>query len=120
MGDRAIVSFHGEEDDYSPGVYVHWAGSDIPALLKEAAPILRKGDPGYAAARFCGFLHTKLDGGLGLGLFDAPTKKDQDNGFKDYSHGDNGVFIVDIKTGQVRVHDNESIKDFKLPKLFEG
>jgi hypothetical protein len=123
MGDRAIVVFtsgEGEKADYSPGVYVHWSGSAIPEMLKKAAPSLRKGDPSYAAARFCGFCHTMLEGSLGLGLFDAPTKEDIADNFQDYSHGDNGVFIVDIDTGKVVIHDNDSIKPFKLPELFKG
>lgn len=107
MGNRALVVFkklyteHVTEPMlyYSPAVYVHWHGGQIREWLEEAAPQLRKGDPGYAAARFCGFCHQKIPGLLSLGLFNGPSPGKED--WPEYSHGDEGVFLVDVDSGEV-------------------
>jgi hypothetical protein len=69
MGDRALVIFH---DKYriSPGVYLHWHGSHVPALLAELAEYMkgRYGDAGYAAARFTGLCHGRISGNLSMGI----------------------------------------------------
>lgn len=101
MGDRAFVVCKSGED-YAPAVYLHWDGSHVPQLLKEAAPRMRKGDQHYAAARFCGHCHEQIKGGLSPGILPPP--KPDDNGKIDwdaYADGDNGVFVVDVDTGQV-------------------
>lgn len=110
MGDRATVVFAQNDRDgryFSPGVYLHWNGAPerVKELLEKAAPVLRKGDVGYSAARFCGVCHVEIGGdvgsNLGLGLCGAPdTKRAYDDfeywGFKGYGPGDNGVYIVDV------------------------
>jgi hypothetical protein len=103
MGDRAVVVFKGGWR-YSPGIYVHWHGGDIPELLQQAVPHLRIGDEMYAAARFCGVCHEVIAGPLGLGLLEAPTREEAAVAFRNYSHGDAGVAVVDAKSGWVEFH----------------
>ena len=101
-GERRTIPAHTE---YAPGVYVHWAGEDIPALLKEAAPRMRGGDPSYAIARFCGVAHEHIPGALSLGIVLAP---EQDTkgvvNWEAYSPGDAGIALVDVDTGVVTFH----------------
>ena len=106
MGDRALVTFHTTDTYYSPAVYLHWCGSDVPEMLVDAAPKLRKGDPDYSAARFCGHCHEQLSGNTGLGLLDGPSPGDMPLSeyceVGQYGHGDAGVFFVNVQTGEVR------------------
>ena len=100
MGDRAVITFK-SGNSYSPGVYLHHNGGKVADWLKEAAPLLRRGDDSYAAARFVGFCHSKIRGVTGLGLIDGPTPEEIKN-LKLYSPGDAGAFVVDIDSGEVR------------------
>ena len=94
MGDRAVVIFKSGKD-FSPCVYVHWAGSEIPKLLIEAAPKMRKGDVAYACARFIGYLSTSIPGPLSLGVYNLT------GDYKTEDPGDAGVFLVDLDSGKV-------------------
>lgn len=102
MGDRALVTFrsHGR---YSPTVYTHWGGSETLGWVQEAAPAhFRRGDSAYSAARYAGFCHQKHDGKLSLGLFDSPKPDSAEwKGWNKFSHGDAGVVIVDVDSGEV-------------------
>lgn len=99
MGDRAIVVFR-DADSVSPGVYLHWDGYRAYDLLRAAAPRMRKGDAGYSAARFAGVCHEHIAGNLSLGLLPPPRGTTPDL-LADYSHGDAGVFLVDVDTGDI-------------------
>ncbi len=105
MGDRAIVVFYEKHRDneyrFSPGVYLHWGGSEVHSLLQEALPRMRRGDASYSAARFCGVCHENIDGNLSLGLLPAPSSWEEATS-ESYSHGDAGVFLVDVQTWVVR------------------
>lgn len=92
MGNRVVVRFTNENPETDVAVYLHWHGSDVKDWLKAAAPIMRKGDKSYAAARFCGFCHGKIEGGLSLGLLAGSDIQDQ---------GDNGIYVVDVRDGTV-------------------
>ena len=96
MGDRAIVVFKGD-DEISPAIYLHWHGTNVGEWIAELAKLMgdRKGDVGYAAARFCGICHSHIDGNLSVGLIDDGKRFVDDP--KGMSHGDNGVFIVDCR-----------------------
>lgn len=52
MGDRVVVTFTNDNLHYSPGVYMHDMGSEAHTLIEQAAPMMRRGDTGYSAARF--------------------------------------------------------------------
>lgn len=106
MGDRAIVVFTDDncEGEYSPGVYVHNSGYRIAELIREFAPAMRRGDAGYSAARFCGELHECIPGKLGLGLVPGPGKPQSYDDWKKYSHGDAGVFVVNVSNGDVATY----------------
>jgi hypothetical protein len=94
MGDRAIVVFK-SVNKYSPCVYVHWDGSEIPSYLIKAAPSMRKGDESYACARFIGYLNGMIEGPRSLGVYNFSGSVESED------PGDAGVFIVDVDTGEV-------------------
>ena len=97
MGERALIVFK-DGNGYSPSVYLHWNGYEVGAMLTNAAQGLRSGDAGYACARFVGYCHEQIPGGLSLGLINTP------EGGRPVSHGDAGVFIVDVNTGEVETY----------------
>ena len=78
MGNRALVIFH---DKYriSPTVYLHWHGGEVPAILRELTEYMTgpHGDAEYAAARFAGLCHTRINGNLSLGIMSngAPPRR---------------------------------------------
>jgi hypothetical protein len=99
MGNRALVIFH-DRDRVSPTVYLHWHGGDVPEWLDELKLLMqgRFNDAEYAAARFIGICHAKIDGHLSLGVFsnafnllDVRRKAT----LEAESHGDAGVVVVD-------------------------
>jgi hypothetical protein len=116
MGDRAVVVFV-TDDEISPGVYLHWHGSDALDFLRAASPRLRRSDPGYSAARFCGFCHTQIEGNLSLGLIDAPTTEDFKDSFETYSPGNSGVFIVNCNSFKVTHYNYGEVDDYQLPEF---
>ena len=105
MGNRAIVHFTSSDADLRLvsgqrigvgfSVYQQWGADDVKAWLKEAAPSLRKGDAGYASARWIGYLcqhQMPLDKegrgysvSLSDGVFDP----------------ENGLYVVDCDTATV-------------------
>ncbi|MEH2508659.1 hypothetical protein V1291_000013 [Nitrobacteraceae bacterium AZCC 1564] len=99
MGDRALVVFHSaDKSETSPTIYLHWLGSDVPALITELASVMkgREDDVSYTAARFCALACGKHSGNSGVGLYD--TQDDILTNAKAYTHGDAGVVLVDAKT----------------------
>lgn len=90
MGNRATVQFIDKHDAIGVTVYLHWHGGDVEAWLRNAAPNMRAGDSGYAAARFIAYCANHIDGGLSLGVYNAP-----------FDAGDNGLHIVNCDTGEV-------------------
>lgn len=96
MGNRVIVRFDDERGPVA-GVYLHWHGGDALEWLREAAPRMRKGDASYAAARFCGLCHEKIEGGLSLGIMRADECTPEIAEWQD-----NGMLIVDCRNGQVK------------------
>lgn len=110
MGDRVLVTFTDDGKSHSPAIYMHWNGEDAAKMIRDAAPLFRRGDEAYSAARFCGFCHTQIEGSLGLGLLSGP-KPETD--WEEYSHGDAGVYIVNVSTGEVDAKGGYG-KPFKL------
>ena len=97
MGNRAIVRF--PEGNGGVEVYLHWHADDVPTWLHAAAPRMRHGDASYAAARFVGYCHEQIEGGLSLGVCPINTCCD-------------GVqYTVDCNTGKV---DTPSGKSFTI------
>jgi len=109
MGDRVLVSFKSGED-VSPTIYMHSHGGEAADWIKEAQPLMRKDDPSYAAARFAGFCASKIPGTSGIGLIDAI---DLSADLRDITHGDAGVYVVDVSTGKVEAGGGYG-KPFKL------
>lgn len=99
MGDRALVIFkYGEE--FSPTIYLHWMGHDVPELLQEHKVLMgdRNDDIAYAAARFVGICASKAPGqNTGLGMWNTDPKHIADDAaLEASSHGDAGVIVVSL------------------------
>lgn len=121
MGDRVII-FVTDGDDLSPAIYCHWLGDRAIDCIREAAPNMRKSDVSYAAARLISYLGNYIDGPLSLGVWNvqAPPKIDI-NSLKSHSHGDAGVVLVNITTGEITVGGGylENPQE-KLTNFYEG
>lgn len=96
MGDRATIQVVGSYES-SPVIYLHWAGPRAMDIIRKAAPIMRRGDCMYAAARLLGVCHTETDPeqGLSLGISNADGIQKED------TCGDNGHFLVDLMADTV-------------------
>lgn len=99
MGNRALVIFH-DRERVSPTVYLHWRGGDVPQWLQELKLLMqgRYGDAEYAAARFIGICHAKIEGNLSLGVFSNSFNLldvRRQATLEAESHGDAGVVAVD-------------------------
>lgn len=111
MGDRSTTIFIKkwgskvgmDEVSISPGIYMHWRGSETLEMIQAAGSVMRKFDVAYSAARFCGYCHEHIEPNLGLGLLDAPTKTilKSNKKLSEWGPGDNGVFIVNVDTGMI-------------------
>lgn len=94
MGDRANIVFH-DGCDASPAIYLHWGGNpeSVYALLDEfkgQKPRMMD-DAGYASARFCAFVCSKMDSSVGL--LNGPEEITV-GALRALDHGDNGVYVV--------------------------
>src|SRR5947209_3188759 len=105
MGDRALIIFT-DGEQVSPVTYLHWSGSDVPALLEEHRALMesRGADVAYAAARFVGIVHATMPNqNLSLGMWNAA--KDLTTAVRardaetlaNMSHGDAGFVVVDVR-----------------------
>ncbi|MGO9468048.1 MAG: hypothetical protein ACLQVF_28275 [Isosphaeraceae bacterium] len=99
MGNRALVIFH-DQHRISPTVYLHWHGSEVPELVRELAEYMqgRHGDAEYAAARFTGLCHQRIQGNVSLGIMaNSLRREDLQNTavLEEMSHGNAGVVVVD-------------------------
>lgn len=102
MGERAIVRFE-DSREVTCGVYLHWNGAEARDWLIDAADRMRKGDASYAAARFCGYCHDQISGGLSLGILPPSQCEDSAAVFQDH-----GMLVVNCDTGLVRhIYDSE-------------
>lgn len=106
MGNRAEIIFH-DADSYSPTVYLHWNGSDVPNLLAKlrATMVGRGGDIHYAPARFVGICHETVPGNLSLGIENTEGVPDIDAPAAEWAGrgpGDAGIFLVDLRTWTCR------------------
>lgn len=120
MGNRVVVLCKDDgstEGCYSPGVYLHWGGDDVIKYIKEASQYMRKGDPLYAIARFCGVCHEEMEEKvLGLGLVKAPRQEDIEDGFEEYSPGDAGVVVINTDSGELEAFAGY-LKENSLPTI---
>jgi hypothetical protein len=106
MGNRALVVFEDGGKEFSPVVYLHWHGDRAIEWLEILAGLMdtRRGDVAYSAARFVGIAHERVPGNLSLGIWNAPTDCASWGAAEwgDYSHGDEGLFLVDVRDWTVR------------------
>jgi hypothetical protein len=100
MGDIALVIFK-DAHEFSPTVYLHWGGSDVPDLIAKTAELManRLGDVQYCCARFIGICHEQSPkSATGLGVWSTdPANLETPEAIAEYSHGDAGVIIVDCR-----------------------
>jgi hypothetical protein len=109
MGDRAVVVFK-DRDVHEVAVYLHWDGYRVEELIRGAAPRMRAGDASYAAARFIGHCHEQIEGALSLGVYglDLKAMEHVASGHAGrLGHGDNGVWLVDVCSGELTHFDTE-------------
>ena len=82
-------------------MYLHWNGSpnNVSTYIDKLAETMegRRGDLSYAFARLVGIAHEDIEGNLSLGVYSNDFKDDDiyDNVSR-ISHGDNGVYVVDV------------------------
>ncbi len=100
MGNRVVIVCKSGKE-VSQGLYLHWGGTDAPDLI-HATPV-RQGDPGYALARLVAYACSVIPGTMSVGIIAGP-KSLTPKALKDYSHGDAGVLVVDVSTGEVTGH----------------
>jgi hypothetical protein len=110
MGDRALIQFVSwpssdpslikkrcevQDGSYSPVVYLHWMGEDVPRLLSALQILMgdRRGDVDYTAARCIGLACQKTPGNLSVGVFNSGNRVWWGQGD---THGDAGVILVNV------------------------
>jgi hypothetical protein len=104
MGNRVLIQFTGTrgngDREVSPAIYGHWSGSDAAATITALREQMsdRPGDIAYVAARCVGRLIDGDTASTGFGLWNAPKLLTAEE-----SHGDAGVFRVDISAPMWRV-----------------
>jgi len=108
MGDRAVVVFRSSREVHDVAVYLHWDGHRVEELIRGAAARMRAGDVVYAAARFTGHCHQEIEGALSLGVYGL--SPDQVGHIESgeagrLGHGDAGVWVVNVSTGELVHHD---------------
>lgn len=98
MGDRVLIQVKDGKGEVSPVCYMHWSGSNAPALIKEMAELMRgrEGDVSYAFARLVGVCHNHIEGNLSLGVFNQADELKAGD-----SHGDAGCYVVNCSTWEV-------------------
>jgi len=96
MGNRAVICF----DEYKPdnvGIYLHWnGGRDSVEAFLEAAKRLKVplGDPAYALARLVQVIGNFFGGTTSVGVETLANL--------DCENGDNGVYVVDSSTFEIK------------------
>ena len=101
MGNRASILFF-DQFRVSPTVYLHWHGDAVPDWLILLKRLMddRTNDAAYAAARFVGLCHCRIDGNLSLGIqSNVLTSADLKNPDRmiELSPGNAGLVVVDTR-----------------------
>jgi hypothetical protein len=101
MGNRACVIFH-DSRRISPTVYLHYHGDSVPAWLEQLKHLMdgRFNDAEYAAARFIGICHQRIEGNLSLGvLSNSLILPDihNEHRMEAESPGNAGIVVVDTR-----------------------
>ena len=110
MGDVALIIFHEDKKHFSPVVYLHWAGGRVREFLENSSKFFKTGDSSYSAARFIGYCHTQIEGNVSLGVFNSPENTDEIYD-EEFSHGDAGVFLVDVNEWEVEAFNGYGIRE---------
>lgn len=104
MGDRVLYVVTGKEKPQGyAAIYSHWGGYNALETLEKAGPTMRAGDVSYATARLCAAVcEATGDPLLSAGILPPPTLTDVSEEFRSFSHGDAGVIVIDVDTGEYR------------------
>lgn len=98
MGDRALIVLK-SGTEHSPVLYLHWHAPQVQHYINRLCEVMegRDDDLSYSFARLCGIVHNDIDGNTSFGVWNLPEDfKDTPEYLQEMSHGDAGVFIVDI------------------------
>jgi hypothetical protein len=95
MGNRATIGLTSANGASTSFIYLHWHGDAewIVDAVTAAAPVMRYNDPGYAIARLIGVLHSRIDGGLSLGVLAASDGARNED--------DEGHYTIDMDAGTI-------------------
>jgi hypothetical protein len=114
-----------DHGSYSPAVYMRQGGGrGAFDTVREAAPFLRPGDPGSAAAGLCGFLFNDIGYGGETGgtmSLDPPPQPGPD-GKIDWEAfgGDGDIILINVQSNSAKccygVMAGEEIRDLPLGK----
>ena len=114
-----------DHGSYSPAVYMRQGGGrQAFDTVRAAAPYLRPGDPGSAAAGLCGFLFREFqyvgDTGGTMSL-DPPPEQGPDGKIDWRAYGGDGdVILINVQDGSARccygVISGQEIRDLPLGK----
>ena len=104
MGNRATIEVKDHENSAPCYVYIHWEGdpSNVVKAVKRAAPNMRRTDCQYAMARLIGSYHSRIVGGLSLGV----------TAYKE--EFDNGHYVVDLAKGTISNGDHLVAEDIEF------
>jgi hypothetical protein len=101
MGDRALIQLTDSQGELSPVLYLHWGGKGTPALLDsffDRFLIKRGADVSYGFARLVSYAcESNMGEVLGVGVWNCDALLTADD-----SHGDAGIFVVDLDKHTVR------------------
>jgi hypothetical protein len=100
MGDRAVIQLR-TKDEMSPCLYMHNSGDEVAAILKRTHTRMegRGNDVSYAFARLVQEAIGDSWGCLSFGVWNQTELLTESD-----THGDAGVFVVDVSDGVWRVY----------------
>ena len=126
MGNRALVQFikpeskseftnHVEPADFSPVIYLHWAGQ-LEEAIKQTKELMksRRADLSYIPARFVGVCHELIEGSLSLGMWNATGNLTHED-----SHGDMGCILINVGTWEIEQTGHYIDCKLRLPETFK-
>lgn len=98
MGDRALIILK-DGAEFSPVVYLHWHAPQVQHYVNRLREVMsgRGSDLSYSFARLCGIIHNDIGGNTSFGVWNLPGDfADNEPYLSSMSHGDGGVYVVDI------------------------
>jgi len=111
MGNRAVITFDQNRQPTSLGIYLHWNGGaeSVLAFLEacDKLEVRDDSDPSYQAARLVQIIGNFFGGTCSVGV-NTLQNLDCDN-------GDNGIFVVSRKRGEITIQNAPDLKSPLVP-----